>query len=273
MKTIFKNTTLNFHLTKACNYRCKFCFVTFKELKEKGLSKEEHIKIIDMLFESKKFNKINFTGREPTLVKHLPDLVKYAKSLGFKTGMITNASLLSSSYLNLFINHLDNLIISIDSFQEETNLLIGRFDKNGMVSFEEQLRIAEFCHQNHIGFKINTVANRFNILETLTDKINQLKPKRWKIQQVTKIEGQNDEQFNKFKITEEEFLNFVNRNQLGLNPKIKFSGYNEEKVKNSYLLMDPLGRFYSDANGKHIYSPSILEVGIEKALSELLSYS
>lgn len=36
MKTSLKNQTLNFHLTKACNYRCKFCFVNFKELKEIG---------------------------------------------------------------------------------------------------------------------------------------------------------------------------------------------------------------------------------------------
>lgn len=103
--------TVNFHLTKACNYRCKFCFVTFKELKEKGLSKEEHLKILQMLAETKTFDKINFTGREPTLVKHLPELVAFAKQLGFKTGMITNGSLLKDDYLQQFLPNLDNLII------------------------------------------------------------------------------------------------------------------------------------------------------------------
>ncbi len=270
MKTSFKNQTLNFHLTKSCNYRCKFCFVTFKELKEKSLSKEEHIKIIDMLYESKKFDKINFTGREPTLVKHLPQLVQYAKNLGFKTGMISNASLLSEDYLNKLTPFLDNLIISIDSFNKETNHLIGRFDKNGMVSFEQQLKISEYCYKNNIRLKINTVANRYNILETLTNKINKLAPKRWKIQQVTKIEGQNDEQFNEFKISEQEFHDFVKRNQEGLSSKIKFSVYDESKVKNSYLLMDPLGRFYTDIDGKHTYSNSILNKDLESALSEII---
>ncbi len=270
MKTKLSQT-INFHLTKACNFHCSFCFTMFDDI-EKGLNKSQHLTIIKMIAESEYFDKINFTGREPTLIKYLPELIEYAQKLGLKTGMITNSWLLTSDYLMQLIPYLNTLIISIDSFFHETNLIIGRECRQQTLSFEHYLRIANFCHEHGITLKINTVANNFNQKEVLTDYINQLSPKRWKIQRVTKIEGQNAKTFSEFEISDDVFYEFVQRNRQSLKKEIKFSVYDYDKVKNAYLLMDPLGRLYTDCLGTHVYTSSVLEIGLNKAYELLKGF-
>ena len=42
--------SVNFHLWKQCNMKCKFCFATFHDIKQKNLlSKEEGILLIQMI--------------------------------------------------------------------------------------------------------------------------------------------------------------------------------------------------------------------------------
>lgn len=40
-------------------------------------------------------------------------------------------------------------------------------------------------------------------------------------------------------------------------------------IESSYLMIDPCGRFFDDNNLRHNYSQSILEIGVEKALSQI----
>ena len=40
-------------------------------------------------------------------------------------------------------------------------------------------------------------------------------------------------------------------------------------MRGSYAMIDPLGRFYGNATGAHVYSRPILEVGVEAALAEV----
>lgn len=73
--------TVNWHLEKDCNYKCKFCYAHFKEIKQ-NLDKEKGFKLID---EFKKFGfyKINFAGGEPFLNKNLGEYLKYSKQIGY----------------------------------------------------------------------------------------------------------------------------------------------------------------------------------------------
>ena len=82
MKT--KIPSVNYHLTKACNMRCKFCFATFTDLNVVKHNFERSKTIITKLANAG-FEKINFAGGEPTLVKELPQLLAHAKSLGMTT--------------------------------------------------------------------------------------------------------------------------------------------------------------------------------------------
>lgn len=77
-------------------------------------------------------------------------------------------------------DYLDILAISCDSFNEDTNQLIGR--AQGKKSHIESLyKIRNWCARYKVAFKINTVVNTFNVDEDMQEKISQLDPVRWKV--------------------------------------------------------------------------------------------
>ena len=45
-----------------------------------------------------------------------------------------------------------------------------------------------------------------------------------------------------------------------------------EAMTGSYLMIDPLGRFFDNTKGQHTYSGPILAVGVETALTEIRVY-
>jgi len=277
--------TVNFHLTEACNFGCKFCYATFEDierisLKKNLLSKDYQKKIITLLAEYGKFKKINFAGGEPTLIRYIGELIQHAKECGLTTSIVTNASLIDEKWVKSMAPYLDIFAVSIDSLFDETNRKIGRVPKrtNGEVertqkgaapSQDKFIRIADACRENGVYLKVNTVVCRYNYQEKMTDFINTLQPFHWKVLQVTRIEGQNDLNFEEMRISHEEFQEFCNQNQVGLDKEIKFIKETEELIRGSYLMVDPLGRFYASTKGCHSYSSPILEVGVERALKEI----
>ena len=110
-------TTINFHVIKACNYKCKFCYATFNDINVKGMSKAQQFETIQLLSKSNKFKKINFAGGEPTLIPHICELIKFAKELGFETSIVTNASMIDSQWVKKISPYLNILALSIDSYQ------------------------------------------------------------------------------------------------------------------------------------------------------------
>ena len=76
--------------------------------------------------------------------------------------------------------HLDILAISCDSFNEDTNIEIGRRqgNKNHLGALR---RIREWCRDYQVAFKINTVVNTHNWEEDMSLEILNLDPVRWKV--------------------------------------------------------------------------------------------
>jgi radical S-adenosyl methionine domain-containing protein 2 len=261
--------TVNFHLIKACNFKCKFCYATFNDIRSKGISKAEQLKLIECLAESNLFKKINFAGGEPTLIPHLQELIKHAKNCGLTTSIVTNGSRIDMRWIERVAPYLDIIGLSIDSIDEKTNIESGRSQAQRVLKVEQAEKIATACKIFGVHLKINTVVSRYNQHETLSDFINTIQPFRWKILQVTKVEGQNDAQFDEVKISSEEFQNYCKRNRNGVLPEIKVIEECSDLIQGSYLMIDQLGRFYDDYNGKHNYSAKILEAGVEQALEEV----
>lgn len=126
----FKNKeqllTVNFHLEKTCNYKCKFCYVMPGfERKEEQLNKEKGLELIEQLHEFGIY-KINFAGGEPLLNKHLSEYIQYSKSLGLKVSIISNASRMTNSWINLNCPFIDQVGISCDSLDDRVQVEIGR---------------------------------------------------------------------------------------------------------------------------------------------------
>ena len=81
---------------------------------------------------------------------------------------------------------MDILAISCDSFQSETNELIGRHgNKSKRQDGNEHLESLErWCRDYRVAFKINSVVNRHNVDEDMNRQIQQLNPVRWKVKYV-----------------------------------------------------------------------------------------
>jgi len=261
--------TVNFHLIKACNYKCKFCYATFNDIHVKSMTRSEQLELIELLAKSKLFRKINFAGGEPTLVPHITDLIKHAKSLGFETSIVTNVSRIDFNWVKEISPYLDILTMSIDSINDDTNIRIGRNQSGKTNKIDKLEEIAKACHTFGVNLKINTVVSAFNVSEDLSFFINQLNPFRWKIFQVTKVEGQNDKYFESLKIDNEEFNYFCERNQKHISPNTKVVVESEEIIRGSYLMIDQLGRFFDDSNQIHNYSDKILKIGVHNALQQI----
>ena len=76
--------------------------------------------------------------------------------------------------------YLDILAISCDSFDEATNIDIGRHQKNTH-HLASLVRIREWCKTYKVAFKINTVVYTHNLEEDMTQEILELNPVRWKV--------------------------------------------------------------------------------------------
>jgi radical S-adenosyl methionine domain-containing protein 2 len=262
-------TTVNFHLTKACNYKCRYCFAGFCDINGACLTKLDQFEIILHLSNYGKFKKINFAGGEPTLVPYLDELIIYAKSLGFETSIVTNGSKIDYNWVKSISQFLDILAISIDSINLQTNIYIGRNDSGQIIPVDKIKDISTACSTFGVLLKINTVVSQFNSSERLTDFINEIYPFRWKILQATKIAGQNNDDFRNIEVSLERYFDFCENNKIGLKRGIKVIEEDNETIKGSYLMVDCLGRFFDNTEGRHNYSGKILKIGVKSALNQI----
>jgi radical S-adenosyl methionine domain-containing protein 2 len=256
---------VNFHIWKPCNYKCKFCFGTFNDTESFNLKKDDALAIIKQLSDFG-FRKITFSGGEPLLCPFLNELIKFAKQLNLKTCVVTNGSLLNKKWLEENTRNLDWLALSIDSIQASTNIKSGRVEKMNAINFQDEIYYSNLIKQVrkfNVKLKINTVVSSFNIDENLNNFINRAKPERWKIFQALPIKDQNDNHKD-FSITLKKYKAFLNRHRN--NQFIKESNYD---MKGSYVMIDPLGRFFENTEGKHKYSEKINKIGVENALKEM----
>lgn len=266
--------TVNFHLWEPCNMRCHFCFATFQDVKQtilpKGhLPKEQAIAVVVALAQSG-FKKITFAGGEPTLCPWLSDLIVTAKKAGMTTMIVTNGTNLTDTFLEMNKPYLDWITLSIDSLNTATNIKTGRA-KSGKRAIESRVYYELVDKIKAYGYrlKINTVVSAENSHEILIDFIEYAQPSRWKIFQVLPIIGQNDVKVNEFLISSNDFNQFLENNRTKSDNKIVSVPETNSQMMGSYVMVDPAGRFFNNATGKHYYSNPILEVGCKNALEQM----
>lgn len=249
---------VNFHLFKPCNYRCRFCFATFRDIKGR-LGDADAFELLAEL-RAAGADKLNFAGGEPTLHPQIGPLVRRARELGFTTSIITNGEKLGA-LLDDHAADLDWVGLSVDSGIESVQRDLGR-GKGGHVA--RSIELSQRLHSLSIAVKLNTVVTSLNWDEDMHDLVRQLRPRRWKVFQVLPIKGQNDGSVEPLLIDSEKFEHFVERHR-DLDPVAE----SNEAMTASYVMIDPLGRFFDNQDGRLQYSPPILEVGVELALSQI----
>lgn len=159
--------------------------------------------------------------------------------------------------------------VSCDSFDDDTNLKIGRSDHGKGIHKNKVYQVAEWCRDRGIMFKLNTVVNRYNREEDMNEEVARIAPFRWKVFQVLLLEGENIgpdaiRDATDLVITDDEFKAFLERHksQDCLVPE------DNNAMENSYLLLDEEMRFLNCTGGKKIPGRSILTAGVQAALDD-----
>ena len=267
--------SVNFHLWEPCNMECGFCFATFQDVKRdmklpKGhLPKDECISVVDQIA-AFGFEKINFAGGEPMLCPWLLDLIARAKEHGMITSIVTNGSRIIDQWSNDLNGSLDWIGLSIDTVNPEKLIRLGRAIRGKLpITEEEYLNIIGEIKRHEIRLKINTVITSVTWEENFTQFIRLAKPERWKLLQALPVKGQNDAQIDDFIITTAQFEAYVRRNRTVESDGIAVVPESNEAMTESYVMIDPAGRFFDNVQGSYRYSESILKVGVEEALKQV----
>lgn len=256
---------LNFHITKACNMKCVFCFGGFKETK-KQKTKEEWIWLIKKIGNETKSlpdRRINFAGGEPLLIPYLPELIKVAKEEGFKTSIITNGALLTEVFLDKIEKHIDMIGISIDSVSDEINDVSGRRTIKGVMSVDDYIERCQWISNRGIKLKVNTVIHNYNAKQDMSKLLENTQIDRWKILRMLKIENENA-LYNHLYPSSEDFNHFIKRHEK-YNPIVE----DNEDMASAYLFISPNGELMDNSNERMIASSSLFETSFEEAFENL----
>jgi radical S-adenosyl methionine domain-containing protein 2 len=254
---------VNFHLLKRCNAHCRFCFATFRDV-EGELTVDDALRVVDALRDAGT-EKLNFAGGEPTLHRHLGRLLAHAKRYGLVTSVVTNGFKLDR-LLDRHAADLDWVGLSVDSADEAVEVKLGRSRGDHV---RRSLALADRCRAEAVRVKLNTVVTALNCREDMSVFVRRFQPERWKVFQVLPMAGQNDGDVEPLLIDDDTFRAFVERHEPlvaeGLGPIAE----GNDDMQGSYVMVDPLGRFFGNATGRHVYSAPILEVGVEAALAQV----
>jgi radical S-adenosyl methionine domain-containing protein 2 len=255
--------SINLHLLKACNASCSFCFAPFHDVRGQ-LSFDE---LRSLIFDLQKagVQKLTFAGGEPTLHPQIGRLIEYAKARDLVTCVVTNGAKLDQ-LLDSHASVLDWVGLSIDSASDETERILGR-GPHGYIA--DRIRQADQCRRKGVRIKLNTVVTTLSVNENMNSLVQRIAPERWKIFQVLPVAGQNDGVVESLLITDSQFRSFVHRHRPLETIGITVVPESNTTMTGSYAMVDPLGRFFDNTDGRHRYSSPILEVGVSAAWSQV----
>ncbi|MDO4626492.1 MAG: viperin family antiviral radical SAM protein [Pasteurellaceae bacterium] len=270
---------VNWHLTEHCNFSCAYCFAKWDKEKPKELIHDmdkckkllEQIKLLPKIINESyntNFNKIrlNLVGGEPFIYKKkIKEIVLFARELGFSISAITNGSKFDYELEEFIAKNFSMLGISIDSLDNDCNRNIGRVNNIKIPldidCIKDSINNIRRINPN-INIKLNTVVSSENYLEDFTCFIKSIHPSKWKVLKVLGVVT------NKFNIDDEKFRMFLN-NHKELSSIISYE--NNELMIESYIMIDPLGRFFQNKLGNYgySYSNSIIETGINSSFKQI----
>ena len=282
--TIPGELVVNWHMTEACNYACRYCYSKWHsetkctELIHNADASHALLTEIYRHFSPEnpenqarlgmKWNvlRLSLAGGEPLLYgREIVRIAAQAKAIGFNISLITNGSKLTRPLMAELAPLLSILGLSIDSENASSNREIGRADRHGRVlSLGELVPIINYGRELNpdLRLKINTVVNALNYTEDMRQMIEQLAPDKWKVLRMLPTIT------SELAITDHEFAEFVDRHKaLG---NILSAEDNSDMVE-SYIMIDPNGRFFQNslAGSGYRYSLPILEVGAQAAFRQI----
>ncbi|MEO2120205.1 MAG: viperin family antiviral radical SAM protein [Candidatus Poseidoniia archaeon] len=269
---------VNWHLEAYCNYSCSFCYAPLTEQRLMSrLSEEAGISIIEDL-SSSGVEKINFVGGEPMLHPHLEAWIVTSKSCGLTTSIVSNGTRMTENWLTKMRPHLDWLGLSIDASNDELHALMGRGLKGEISSgtsrhLERSKEVWRLAQGLGYGLKLNTVVTSVNIDDDMTELVSSLKPHRWKVFRVLRIEGENDGRVEPLLISQEQFEEYMilHRSSLQHFEGTQIVSEDNEDMLGTYAMIDPQGMVYTNLHGRYHYSKqNVIDIGFLAAWAQVM---
>lgn len=144
---------------RICSVRCEFCY--HKHVPFKGYKSLDELKKEVANAHSRGNNYIDFTGGEPTLVPHLPEVIEYLNSLGMRCRIITCGVINPKRLERILDAKPHDWLISVHATSSELHDSLVNF--TGARKFQRALAVAINNRGGHLCF--NTVINRYNYHE------------------------------------------------------------------------------------------------------------
>ena len=272
-----KELVVNWHITEACNYHCNYCFAKWDKQENELMNDNESISKLmneiqklpsilnDKYLTEFETIRLNLVGGETFLnIRKVTRIIHQAKQRKFSLSAITNGSRLNNELVTLIANDFNSIGFSVDSLDSPTNIKIGRTEKSGVMDTDKVLRDISLIKELNpsIDIKINTVVSSLNQSEDLSAFIDQATPNKWKVFKVLPVITRENE------VSQDDFIEFLERHSQFENI---ISSEDNDEMTDSYLMIDPIGRFFQNSilGSGYSYSTPIVNTGIEEALNEI----
>ena len=151
---------LDFNITNRCNFRCRHCCFRSGEVNLIELAFEK-IKSVLTEFKDLGGRRIDITGGEATMRPDCFEIVRLCKILGFKTELVTNASLLNEETLKQYKDiGLDGIAVSLDGSNYE---VYGQIRPIPEKLYRKIITNIELAAKYNFYTKVNTVVFNSNL--------------------------------------------------------------------------------------------------------------
>lgn len=251
---------INLHFIDTCNYKCKHCFVN-KENNELSIHKIKLIvDNISRYFIKNGINgRINLAGGEPLLSKNINEIIDYIYSKNIKVSIITNGYYLTKEFISKNKTKISCIGISVDSLDYDTNLKIGRCEKNNTIDSNALIELCKYIKESNIRLKINTCLSKLNVNENFTEFLEKTKPDRYKVLEMTCFKNS---ELEGLKATSQEIKTFLEKHK----SYISIFEHDYEML-DSYIIIDSKGHLAT--NNLHISNLDAVEMDIDLLIKEI----
>lgn len=272
---------INWHITEACNYKCRYCYAKWdgagRELLHDWNRVQNMLDEIQAFFHPRNASnplrqrmswsgiRLNLAGGEPLLYQDaLLRVLDYTRSKGIAASIITNGSRFTDDLIDRLAPLVSMLGLSLDSASPTQNIGIGRVDSRGSlldVDSTSEMLVRAKLRNPDLRLKVNTVVNALNHQEDMSSIIHALAPHRWKVLRMLQVVT------NELAVSSDAFLAFVGRHD-AFREVMCVEG--NDDMRESYIMIDPLGRFFQNSSAQqgYQYSSPIDVIGAERAFSE-----
>lgn len=116
--------TVALYLTKACNLRCRYCFLDAGKPYPDELSTGEFTSLLHDL-RGQGVETLQWLGGEPTLRRDLFEIAATGKDLGFDMHLLTNGTLVTPESARKIRDHFSGVQVSLDGLREINDAFRG----------------------------------------------------------------------------------------------------------------------------------------------------